>query len=57
MISFLKSLFTSRKKMIEDLKQENKKLQDKLVERQEHINKTNAYWKKKLHHVTRTGER
>jgi len=30
------------------LQQENKVLKDKLAERQEVINKTNAYWKKKL---------
>lgn len=32
-----------------DLKSKNKRLEEKLVEKQEHINKTNAYWKKKLH--------
>lgn len=49
----LKKLFTSKKQQIEDLKQENKKLQEKLLEKQEHINKTNAYWKKKLHSLSK----
>ena len=33
---------------IRSLEQENSELKQKLVERQEAINKTNAYWKKKL---------
>lgn len=36
------------------LKEENKALKEKLAERQEIINKTNAYWKKKLSAVTRS---
>lgn len=35
------------------LKQENKQLKEKLLERQEHINKTNAYWKKRLNEMLR----
>lgn len=40
---------------VKELEKENKELKeklsecsDKLVEKQEHINKTNAFWKKKL---------
>lgn len=33
------------------LEKENNDLREKLVERQEVINKTNAYWKKKLYDV------
>lgn len=36
------------------LKEENKVLKDKLAERQEIINKTNAYWKKKLSAASRS---
>lgn len=36
---------------IERLTQENETLKQKLVEKQEHINKTNAYYKKKMHHL------
>ena len=38
---------------IERLAQENEELKQKLVEKQEHINKTNAYYKKKIHHLTK----
>ncbi len=34
---------------IQRLTQENEQLKQKLVEKQEHINKTNAYYKKKMH--------
>lgn len=33
---------------VRSLERENAELKQKLVERQEAINKTNAYWKKKL---------
>lgn len=36
------------------LKEENKALKEKLAERQEIINKTNAYWKKKLSAASRS---
>lgn len=36
-------------KEISDLKEELTKCGDKLLEKQEHINKTNAFWKKKLY--------
>lgn len=34
---------------IKKLKQENDELKAKLVEKQEHINKTNSYYKKKIY--------
>lgn len=40
-------------KRIEQLEKENSELKEKLVERQEHINKTNAYWKKKINDLHR----
>ena len=46
------------KKKIKDLKQKLEETQlaladcgEKLLEKQEHINKTNAYWKKKMREV------
>lgn len=36
---------------VERLTHENEKLKQKLVEKQEHINKTNAYYKKKMHQL------
>lgn len=46
MIKFFKRLFFKKK-----IEYENKiaELEQKLVEKQEHINKTNAFWKKKLY--------
>jgi peptidoglycan hydrolase CwlO-like protein len=41
----IKSLETE----INDLKEELTKCSKKLIEKQEHINKTNAFWKKKLY--------
>ena len=46
MIKWLKKKIGLEK--IQELEQENKDLKDKLVEKQEHINKTNAYWKKRM---------
>lgn len=40
-------------KKIQDLTIENEALREKLEERQEAINKTNAYWKKKFHDTRR----
>ena len=37
----------SKKKIVE-LENALKECNEKLVEKQEHINKTNAYWKKKM---------
>ena len=49
MIGFIKNLF--KQKEIKELKAENEILKIKLEEKQEVINQTNAYWKKKLHAV------
>ncbi len=46
MIKFIKNLFSNK---CVDLEKENQELKVKLAERQEVINQTNAYWKKKLH--------
>lgn len=35
------------------LEKENADLKLQLIEKQEHINKTNSYWKKKLHEQKR----
>jgi hypothetical protein len=48
MKGFLKNLFSNK---CEDLQKENAELKQKLAERQEVINQTNAYWKKKLHTI------
>lgn len=50
MIKWLSKVFPWAK--IKVLEKENTELKEKLVERQEAINKTNAYWKKKLREVT-----
>lgn len=34
---------------IENLEKDKAVLELRLVEKQEHINKTNSYWKKKMH--------
>ena len=50
---FLNFLSTNKVKELqeenENLKTELKECSEKLVEKQEHINKTNAYWKRKMH--------
>jgi len=46
-----KDIFTSKKALEEEIKQLKESLNDcsvKLAEKQEHINTTNAYWKKKM---------
>ena len=50
-----KKLFSTNKTQLKELEEENSKLKEslkdceaKLVKRQEDINKTNAYWKKKV---------
>ena len=53
MFKFLKELLFNRIHTINELRKENEELKDKLQKRQEDINKTNAYWKKKLHNLTR----
>lgn len=42
-----KNLFAVRE--LRALEKENEALKAKLEEKQEHINKTNAYWKKKMY--------
>jgi len=49
MIKWLKSLITSYKR-VKELESEIEVLNDKIDEKQDIINKTNAYWKKKLYH-------
>jgi uncharacterized membrane protein YgaE (UPF0421/DUF939 family) len=61
MIKWIKSLFTGCSRKIEMLKKENTQLKnevfvlsEKVLERQEQINKTNAYYKKKLHDLKKS---
>lgn len=51
MLKWLSNLFPLVK--IKQLEEENKQLRDKLAERQENINKTNAYWKKRVNELLR----
>jgi hypothetical protein len=48
MIEWFRSLLTTSKK-IKELENQIEVLNDKITEKQEIINKTNAYWKKKLY--------
>lgn len=48
-MDWIKNIWTSSK--VKALKQQVRELEAKLEERQEAINKTNAYYKKKLHEV------
>lgn len=50
-MSWIQKLFSFQKE--KRLKKEIAELKTKLDERQEAINKTNAYWKKKVHELTR----
>lgn len=52
MLKIIKDLISTRKAMIKKLENEVEDLKDKLQKRQEDINKTNAYWKKKLHNLS-----
>ena len=47
-MKWFKSLFTSYKR-VKELENQIEVLNDKITEKQEIINKTNAYWKKKLY--------
>lgn len=49
MIKWLKNLVSSYKR-VKELESEIEVLNDKVQEKQDIINKTNAYWKKKLYH-------
>lgn len=48
MTEYLMKLPCIRKRLV-GLERENQTLKLKLQEKQEHINKTNAFWKKKLY--------
>lgn len=51
-MSWISRVFTGKKKLMNELeavKEALKECNGKLVEKQEHINQTNAYWKKKMH--------
>jgi len=53
-MNFFKRLFINKKKLIQELEKTKVELAecgDKLVEKQEHINQTNSYWKKKMYAV------
>jgi hypothetical protein len=49
MIKWFKSLVTNYKR-VKELETEIVVLNDKIIEKQDIINKTNAYWKKKMYH-------
>lgn len=49
MLNWIKKFFANNN--IKKLQEENFELKQKLNEKQEHINKTNAYWKKKMHYL------
>lgn len=51
MKKYLENILCSKK--IKTLEEQIKVLQDKLADRQEVINKTNAYWKKKVAELNR----
>ena len=50
MINWIKKIFgkSNLEKEVETLKQSLEECSNKLLEKQEHINTTNAYWKKKM---------
>lgn len=54
MLKWISSIFKNKK--LEELNKENVDLKLKLVEKQEVINQTNAYWKKKLHYAKKQGK-
>ena len=49
MIKWIKDLFKSTR--VKELKQHISVLERELLKRQEDINKTNAYWKRKMHNL------
>jgi hypothetical protein len=53
MIKFIKDLF-GRKQKIKELEEQLQECGNKLAERQEVINQTNAYWKRKLYEAKST---
>jgi hypothetical protein len=51
-MNFIKRLFLSKKKLLEELEKTKVELSDcnnEVLKKQEHINTTNAYWKKKMY--------
>ena len=51
----LENFFCKKKiEEIKKLKEENEELKQKLIEKQEHINKTNSYYKKKLYEINKS---
>ncbi len=53
MIKLLSKIFSKRNEETEELQRKVIQLETKLAERQEVINRTNAYWKKRLRDATR----
>jgi len=51
MIKWIKDLFKSTR--VKELEQHISVLERELLKRQEDINKTNAYWKRKMHNLKR----
>ena len=51
MLKFLSKIFPWAR--IKVLEQENQTLKEKLADRQQAINKTNAYWKKRVNELLR----
>ena len=51
MIKWIKDLFKSTR--VKELEQHISVLERELLKRQEDINKTNAYWKRKMHNIKR----
>jgi hypothetical protein len=49
MIKWIKDLFKSTR--VKELEQHISVLERELLKRQEDINKTNAYWKRKMHNL------
>lgn len=56
MMKLFKDLFKKENKC-EELEKENVELKLKLAEKQEVINRTNAYWKKKLRALSQNGSK
>jgi len=51
-MNFIKRLFLSKKKLLEELEKTKIELSDcnsEVLKKQEHINTTNSYWKKKMY--------
>lgn len=46
MVKFLQNVFCSR---VKELEKEVQRLNNQLIEAQENLNKTNAYWKRKFY--------